>query len=166
MAMKIDVTYGKDLDDDMLQQLHYMEADANACYENIDADDGLIFGGFLSDTLRQFKRRIAATMFLTKSIRTKSGRKIVGMACLSKCKKNVQYLHTVFVDESYRGKGIGEAIVRKALAVAKKMKCSISLGVNPLNYKAKNLYEKLGFKVCKGQKIEMHALEKKNGKSR
>ena len=165
--MKIDVAYGRDIDDDMLKQLLYMETDAYAYYESIDADDGtILIGAIPTETVKQFKRRTANILFLMKIKKIKGERKLLGMACMSKCKKDVKYLHTVFVKSEYRKQGIGTAIVKRALLEAKKLKCSLSLGVNPLNYDAMKLYEDLGFKVCKGQKLEMHALEKKNGKSR
>lgn len=165
--MKIDVAYGRDIDDAMLKQLLYMETDAYAYYDSIDADDSAVFiGAIPAETVKQFKRRTANILFLMKIKKIKGERKLLGMACMSKCKKDVKYLHTVFVKSEYRKQGIGTAIVKRALLEAKKLKCSLSLGVNPLNYDAMKLYEDLGFKVCKGQKLEMHALEKKNGKSR
>lgn len=165
--MKIDVAYGRDLDDDMLKQLLYMEADAYTCYDSIDSDDDRILIGIIpTETIKQFKRRIANTLILMKTKKIKGERKLLGMACMSKHDKNTKYLHTVFVKANCRKQGIGTAIVKRALQEAKKMKCSLSLGVNPLNYAAIKLYEDLGFKICKGQKLEMHALEKKNGKSR
>lgn len=165
--MKIDVAYGRDIDDDMLEQLLYMEADAYACYDSIDSDDDRILIGIIpTETVKQFKRRTANILFLMKIKKIKGERKLLGMACMSKHDKDTKYLHTVFVKSAYRKQGIGTAIVKRALLEAKKMKCSLSLGVNPLNYNAMKLYEDLGFKVCKGQKLEMHALEKKNGKSR
>ena len=165
--MKIDVAYGRDIDDDMLEQLLYMEADAYACYDSIDSDDDRILIGIIpTETIKQFKRRIANTLILMKTKKIKGERKLLGMACMSKHDKSTKYLHTVFVKANCRKQGIGTAIIKRALQEAKKMKCSLSLGVNPLNYTAIKLYEDLGFKICKGQKLEMHALEKKNGKSR
>lgn len=154
--MNIDVAYGRDLDDNMLEQLQYMEADAYAYYESIDSDeDEFIIGAIPSETFKQFKRRTANTLFLMKITRTKSKSRLLGMACLSKHDKDTRYLHTVFVRASCRRKGIGTAIVRRALLEAKKMKCSLRLGVNPLNSNAMRLYDELGFNVCKGQKLEM-----------
>ena len=45
--------------------------------------------------------------------------------------------------------------MKKAIAEAKKLGCMLTLGVNPLNSPAVALYKKLGFKICKGQKLEM-----------
>ena len=70
-------------------------------------------------------------------------------------KPSIQYLHTVYVANNHRRKGIGEALVRRALKEAKKMGSNVSLGVNPLNDKAICLYKKLGFKFSKGQTIAM-----------
>ena len=96
--MKIDVAYGRDLDDDMLEQLLYMEADAYACYDSIDSDDDRILIGIIpTETVKQFKRRTANILFLMKIKKIKGERKLLGMACMSKCKKDVKYLHTVFV---------------------------------------------------------------------
>lgn len=164
--MNIDVAYGRDIDNSMIEQLMYMEADAYACYDSIDSDDDRILIGIIpTETIKQFKRRTANILFLMKTKKTKGERKLLGMACMSKHDKSTKYLHTVFVKANYRKQGIGTAIIKRALQEAKKMKCSLSLGVNPLNYTAIKLYEDLGFKICKGQKLEMRALEKKNGKS-
>lgn len=165
--MKIDVAYGKDLDDSMLEQLLYMEADAYACYESIDSgEDNIVICAIPTESLKQFKKRTANVIFLMKTKTIKSNVKLVGMACLSRSKKDMLHLHTVFVKSNWRRKGIGNALIKRALREAKKMKCAINLSVNPLNYDAMRLYESLGFKIGKGQKLEMHALEKKNGKSR
>ena len=155
--MNIDVAYGRELNDDILQQLQYMEADAFAYYESIDSDENeYIIGAIPSETFKQFKRRTVNTLFLMKIKKTKQHKsKLVGMACLSKHSKTEKILHTVFVKNAYRRKGIGEAIVKKAISIAKKMKCSVKLGVNPLNTNAINLYTKLGFKICKSQSIHM-----------
>ena len=162
----INVAYGKDLDDDILKQLLYMEADAYATYDMINEDDDKVFIGVIpTETLKHFKKRMAKVLFLMKIKTIKSKRTLLGMACLSNYKKDVKYLHTVFVRRMWRKRGIGTELVRRALREAKKMKCSLSLGVNPLNHEAMKLYEDLGFTICKGQKLEMHALEKKNGKS-
>lgn len=164
--MKIDVAYGRDLDDDMLKQLLYMEMDAYAYYDCLDADDGCIcIGAIPTETLKHFKRRTANILFLMKTKKIKGKRTLIGMACVSKYQKDFKYLHTVYIKSDWRRKGIGTAIIKQALREAKKMKCALSLGVNPLNCGAIRLYEKLGFKVNKGQRLEMHALEKKNRKN-
>ena len=159
--MKIDVAYGRDIDDNMLEQLQYMEADAYAFYSSIDSDeDEFVIGSIPSETFKQFKRRIANILVLMKIKTVKGKRKLLGMACMSKHCKNIRYLHTVFVKASCRKQGIGSSIMRRALQEAKKLKSSLLLGVNPLNYNAIRLYEDFGFKVCKGQKLQMeHILQ-------
>lgn len=156
--MKIDVAYGRDLDDHTLQQLLYMEADALACYNSIDAEkDTFVIGVIPTETVKQFKRRMGNTLFFMKTMQSLFEKKkiLVGMACLSKKSKKLQYLHTVYVANNHRRKGIGEALVRRALKEAKKTGSSVSLGVNPLNDKAICLYKKLGFKFSRGQTIVM-----------
>ena len=66
-----------------------------------------------------------------------------------------RFLHTVYVKPLHRRMGIGTAIVKKALSIAKKDKLHLSLGVNPLNKIAMHLYESLGFNICKNQSITM-----------
>lgn len=151
--MKIDAKYGKDLSDGILKQLMYLECDALAYYESLDLDKReFIIGAIPVETLKQFKRRMANTLFLMRIDK----QNIVGIACLSKKgRKNNRFLHTVYVRPSYRGKGIGKALVKKAISMAKKEKSALSLGVNPLNTVAMHLYESLGFNVCKRQPLIM-----------
>lgn len=55
-------------------------------------------------------------------------------------------IEDVVVDESARGKGIGEALILKAIEIAKEKKAfNISLTSNPLRVAANKLYQKLGF---------------------
>lgn len=151
--MKITATRGKDLNDNVLEQLMYLECDALAYYESLDSDKKeFIIGAIPVETLKQFKRRMANTLFLMRIEK----QNIVGMACLSKKgRKNNRYLHTVYVRPSYRGKGIGKALVNAAMSIAKKNSLCLSLGVNPLNKVAVHLYESCGFSICKEQSITM-----------
>ena len=156
--MKIDVAYGRDLDDSMLQELQFLEADACACFDSLDAEDwAFVICAIPAETFKHFKRRVASTLFLMKTKREKSKKRVIGIACLSRMgsKRKTLRLHTVYVKPAHRGKGIGTAIVKKALQAAKKLECSTTLGANPLNTKAISLYERAGFKICKGQSIEM-----------
>lgn len=151
--MKIDAKYGKDLSDGILKQLMYLECDALAYYESLDSDKKeFIIGAIPAETLKQFKRRMANTLFLMRIEK----QNIVGMACLSKKgRKNNRYLHTVYVRPSYRDKGIGKALVNTAMSIAKKEKSSLSLNVNPLNKVAMHLYKSCGFSICKRQSLTM-----------
>lgn len=60
---------------------------------------------------------------------------------------NVMIIDMVMVKKEHRGKGIGTALMKKALAMARKRNVdSIELVVNRDNSIAKRLYEKVGFK--------------------
>ena len=157
--MKIDTAYGRDLDDSMLEQLQYMEADACAFYDSLDSNSNpneILIGIIPTETLKHFKRRVSNTLFLMKIKKTKSKRKLLGMACISKKgKTNDRYFHTVYVKPLYRNKGIGTSLVKKAISIAKKNHQHLFLGVNPLNKIAMHLYDSLGFNICKNQSITM-----------
>ena len=158
--MKIDTAYGKDLDDSMLKQLQYMEADACAFYDSLDSNSNpneILIGIIPTETFKHFKRRVSNTVFLMKTINTKSRKKmLVAMACISKKgKTNDGYFHTVYVKPLHRNKGIGTSLVKKAISIAKKNHQHLFLGVNPLNKIAMHLYDSLGFNICKNQSITM-----------
>ena len=159
--MKIDVAYGRDIDDSTLEQLQYLEVDACVFYERIDSSEPdnkeILIGIIPTESLKHFKKRVANTLFLMKTKKTKPGKKrVIAMACISKKGgKSNRYLHTVYVKPLHRRMGIGTAIMKKALSIAKKDKLHLSLGVNPLNKIAMHLYESLGFKISKGQSLTM-----------
>jgi ribosomal protein S18 acetylase RimI-like enzyme len=55
-------------------------------------------------------------------------------------------IEDVIVDESARGQGIGEALVRRALALAREAGAGgVSLTSNPMRLTANKLYQKIGF---------------------
>ena len=158
--MKIDVAYGRDIDDSTLEQLQYLEVDACAFYASLDSDPDskdILIGIIPTESLKHFKRRVANILFLTKTKKAKSGKTtVIAMACISKKGgKADRFLHTVYVKPLHRRMGIGTAILKKALSIAKKDKLHLSLGVNPLNKIAMHLYESLGFNICKNQSITM-----------
>ena len=156
--MKIDVAYGRDIDDSMLKQLMYMEADAYAYYDNLNSDANAILIGIIpTETLNHFKKRMANTLFLMKTKKEKSNRKLIAMACISKKDKSndSRCFHTLYVKPLHRKKGIGTALVKRAISLAKKSGYSLSLGVNPLNKDAMHLYDSLGFIICKDQSLVM-----------
>ena len=158
--MKIDVAYGRDIDDSILEQLQYLEADAQAFYDRLDSEPDskeILIGIIPTESLKHCKRRVANTLFLTKTKKTKSGKTtVIAMACISKKGgKADRCLHTVYVKPLHRRMGIGTAIVKKAMSIAKKDKLHLSLGVNPLNKIAMHLYESLGFNISKCQSLTM-----------
>lgn len=56
-------------------------------------------------------------------------------------------IEDVVVDEAYRGQGIGEALVRHAIRVAREFGADgIALTSNPKREGANRLYQKIGFK--------------------
>lgn len=158
--MKIDIAYGRDIDDYTLEQLQYLEADACVFYDRLDSEPDrkdILIGIIPTESMKHFKRRVANTLFLMKTKKTKPGKKrVIAMACISKRGgKANRYLHTVYVKPLHRRMGIGTAIVKKAVAIAKKDKLHLSLGVNPLNKIAIHLYSSLGFNISKGQSLTM-----------
>lgn len=146
--MKIETFYGKCADDGMLEQLMYMECEAMAFYESLNTGKGeRVICAIPTETLRQFARRTASTLFLVKTAKVRSKTRIVGMACLSRRgKRSRMNLHTLYVSPTHRRAGIGWALVSKALSIAKKHGVGIVLGVNPLNAPAIALYAKMGFR--------------------
>ena len=158
--MKIDVAYGRDIDDYTLEQLQYLEADACVFYDSLDSEPDskdILIGVIPTESMKHFKRRVANTLFLMKTKKAKSGKTIViAMACISKRGgKANRYLHTVYVKPLHRRMGIGTAIIKKAVSIAKKDNLHLSLGVNPLNKIAMHLYESLGFNISKCQSLTM-----------
>ncbi len=56
-------------------------------------------------------------------------------------------IEDVIVDSSARGLGIGEALIQRAIEVAReKGACNISLTCNPMREAANRLYQRMGFK--------------------
>ncbi len=78
---------------------------------------------------------------------------IVGSACLGvfRTPSGVHaHVEDVIVDESLRGQGIGEALVRALLEIAREMGLrGVSLTCNPRRVAANELYKKMGFKEWK-----------------
>lgn len=56
------------------------------------------------------------------------------------------YLYRFFIDEKYRGQGIGTIALSKLIEMAKEQDKDMSLEVSGYNI-AKDLYERLGFKT-------------------
>ena len=75
---------------------------------------------------------------------------LVGMATLATTKKlmgNEGHIEDVVVRKTYRGQGIGAALMRKMIEHAQHMKLSsLNLTSNPKREAANSLYKKLGFK--------------------
>jgi ribosomal protein S18 acetylase RimI-like enzyme len=79
----------------------------------------------------------------------KDGGHVVGMATLyimQKMGKRTGQVEDVVVDETYRGQGLGEAVMKKIIDVAREERVkSISLTSRPERVAGNKLYQKLGF---------------------
>ena len=75
--------------------------------------------------------------------------KTVGMALASPSSRfydNMDYISQVVVDPAHRGKGVGRALLRRAILDSVRAKRQISLRVNANNPAGLHLYESMGFK--------------------
>ena len=75
--------------------------------------------------------------------------KTVGMALASPSSRfydNMDYVSQVVVDPAHRGKGVGRALLRRAILDSVRAKRQISLRVNANNPAGLHLYESMGFK--------------------
>ncbi len=71
--------------------------------------------------------------------------KMVGFIGIKNYKKQI-YVYRFFIDEKYRGKGIGTIVLNKMIDIAKQQDKDMTLDVSGYNV-AKDLYERLGFKT-------------------
>ena len=72
-------------------------------------------------------------------------KEMVGFIGIKNYEKEI-YLYRFFIDEKYRGQGIGTIALRKLIEMAKEQDKDMSLEVLGYNI-AKDLYERLGFKT-------------------
>lgn len=70
---------------------------------------------------------------------------MVGFLGIKSYEKEI-YLYRFFIDEKFRNKGIGTVAINKLIEFAKEQDKDISLEVSGIN-KAKDLYERIGFKT-------------------
>ena len=56
------------------------------------------------------------------------------------------YLDSLAVCSDFRGKGIGTALLRHAMEAGTDMGLKVTLAVDPVNHRARRLYESLGFR--------------------
>ena len=70
---------------------------------------------------------------------------MVGFIGIKNYEKEI-YLYRFFIDEKYRGQGIGTIALNKLIDIAKQQDKDMSLEVSEYNI-AKDLYERLGFKT-------------------
>lgn len=63
--------------------------------------------------------------------------------------KEVGEIHELFVEPEWRGKGVGKALLEKGIEYARlKGRDLTELWVGEKNYKAREFYEKMGFKAA------------------
>ena len=68
---------------------------------------------------------------------------------------NTAFIHSFYIDESYRNKGIGKKLLSEVINISKKDKVfKIELTVSPENDRALKLYQYFGFKVLTLKKNE------------
>lgn len=70
---------------------------------------------------------------------------MVGFIGIKNYEKEI-YLYRFFIDEKYRGQGVGTIALNKLIDMAKEQNKDMSLEVSGYNI-AKDLYERLGFKT-------------------
>ena len=70
---------------------------------------------------------------------------MVGFIGIKNYEKEI-YLYRFFIDEKYRGQGIGTIALSKLIEMAKEQDKDMSLEISGYNI-AKDLYERLGFKT-------------------
>lgn len=70
---------------------------------------------------------------------------MVGFIGIKNYEKEI-YLYRFFIDEKYRGQGIGTIALNKLIDIAKQQNKDMSLEVSGYNI-AKDLYERVGFKT-------------------
>ncbi|MHA1289734.1 MAG: GNAT family N-acetyltransferase, partial [Candidatus Thorarchaeota archaeon] len=77
-----------------------------------------------------------------------------GWVLESKVSKDALYLDTIAVDEHNRGRGVGKLLIDEIIQFARKKGFSfVKLAVVNTNSRAKSLYERLGFKEVKIEKM-------------
>jgi ribosomal protein S18 acetylase RimI-like enzyme len=101
-------------------------------------------------TLPQLAQLIASPSVLLVARAPGASNPVVGMGTLGIFRTpSGQHAHIedVIVDESFRGKGLGQAIVNALLQTAREMGFNgVSLTCNPRRVAANQLYQKMGFK--------------------
>jgi ribosomal protein S18 acetylase RimI-like enzyme len=118
-----------------------------------DDDDGImgILVGFRGDEVTLFEeiRIFSKTMNFFDFLKLALIKPVYDKITASSIHKNDFYIGNLVVNPEYRGQGIGTEILKTSLLIARDKKCKrVLLDVIFENYRAKKLYESLGFKVC------------------
>lgn len=70
----------------------------------------------------------------------------IGAVCFEWLPRSL-YIHEIQLLPEYQGRGIGAEVLRSLLTEAANRRCSVALSVVAANGRARELYERLGFKV-------------------
>ena len=82
---------------------------------------------------------------LDKKITDDNGRIIAGCVARMYC-WNVTYIDTLWVDETYRGKGLGSQLLTEVERTAKENGCYL-IHLDTFDFQAKEFYKKQGYEV-------------------
>ena len=86
---------------------------------------------------------------VTPVVVVRDGTRVIGLGMLvivTKFRGQYAYIEDMMVDGEYRGRGLGGAIARKLIAIARAKKVkTIELSTRPSRVPANKLYQKLGF---------------------
>lgn len=101
-------------------------------------------------TSRFFRRilaKVAPSLVLIKFVAT-DGEKVIGTSTLHIEPDKKSYIGHIRVDEAYRDRGIGTALVRRMIgATMADGICKIELSTDENNQRAIHVYEKCGFRI-------------------
>ena len=113
----------------------------------IEGDDELISGKLnaITDSKIDYEDAIEDELVVFK-VTDSAGNIIAGCNLIINCWKAAD-LDILWVEEKYRKKGIGSALIRKAERTAREKGCHF-LTLGTFDFQARPLYEKSGFSVC------------------
>lgn len=111
-----------------------------------DGDTDYIIDKLVEYNLSQVPAK-QETLFdtLDKKITDDNGKIIAGCVARMYC-WNVAYIDTLWVDENYRGKGLGSKLLAKIEMIAKEKDCYL-IHLDTFDFQAKEFYENQGYEV-------------------
>ena len=111
----------------------------------------LMFKEDKKDLFKMFKEKNMKMLSENLSFSYRINNELVGFIVLTKKDKNEILIHSLFVDEKHRRKGIATNLFKHSMENARKIykDAYFSLHVATTNENAINLYKKLGFKITK-----------------
>lgn len=111
-----------------------------------DGDTDYIIDKLVEYNLSQVPAK-QETLFdtLDKKITDDNGKIIAGCVARMYC-WNVAYIDTLWVDENYRGNGLGSKLLAKIEMIAKEKDCYL-IHLDTFDFQAKEFYENKGYEV-------------------